>query len=36
MAKVMEGKGAEVIGQFKYRGPEPNSEFTSFVSSLAG
>jgi len=35
MAKAMEGKGAEVIGQFKYRGSEPNSEFNSFVTSLA-
>ena len=34
MAKVLEGKGAEVVGQFKYRGPEPNSSFASFVSSL--
>ena len=35
MAKVLEGKGAEVVGQFKYRGPETNSSFTSFASSLA-
>jgi len=35
MAKALEGKGAEVIGQFKYRGPTPNSEFASFTSSLA-
>ena len=34
MAKAMERKGAKVVGQFKYRGPEPNSEFASFVTSL--
>ena len=34
MAQAVEGKGAEVVGQFKYRGPEPNSEFGSFASSL--
>jgi flavodoxin len=34
MAEALEGKGAKVVGQFKYRGPEPNSEFTSFAKSL--
>ena len=34
MANALEGKGANVIGQFKYRGPEPNSSFASFASSL--
>lgn len=34
MAKALERKGAQVVGQFKYRGPEPNSEFLAFVSSL--
>ena len=34
MAQALEGKGAKVVGQFKYRGPEPNSEFVSFVKSL--
>ncbi len=34
MAKALEGKGAEVVGQFKYRGPEPNNKFVSFASSL--
>ena len=34
MAKALEGKGAKVVGQFKYRGPEPNSEFASFAKSL--
>jgi flavodoxin len=34
MAKALEGKGAKVVGQFKYRGPEPDSEFVSFATSL--
>ena len=34
MTKALEGKGAKVVGQFRYRGPEPNSEFASFVTSL--
>jgi flavodoxin len=34
MSKALEGKGAKVVGQFKYRGPEPNSEFASFAASL--
>jgi flavodoxin len=34
MAKALEGKGATVVGQFKYRGPEPNKQFASFVKSL--
>lgn len=34
MAKALEGKGAKVEGQFKYRGPEPDSSFASFASSL--
>jgi flavodoxin len=34
MARALEGKGAKVVGQFKYRGPEPNSEFVSFAKSL--
>lgn len=34
MANALEGKGADVIGQFKYRGPEPNHSFAAFVSSL--
>ena len=34
MRKALEGKGAKVVGQFKYRGPEPNKAFASFVSSL--
>jgi len=35
MAKAVEGKGAEVVGQFKFRGPEPNREFASFASSFS-
>jgi flavodoxin len=34
MAQAMEGKGAKVVGQFKYRGPEPKNKFASFASSL--
>jgi len=34
MAKALEEKGANVVGQFKYRGSEPNSEFVSFAASL--
>ena len=35
MAKALEAKGANVVGQFKYRGPEPNREFALFAKSLA-
>lgn len=35
MAKPLEGKGADVVGQFKYRGPEPNRQFATFAASLA-
>jgi hypothetical protein len=34
MSKALEGKGAQVVGEFKYRGPEPNSQFASFTASL--
>ena len=34
MAKALEAKGANVVGQFKYRGPEPNSKFAVFAKSL--
>lgn len=34
MAQALEEKGATVVGQFKYRGPEPNSKFASFARSL--
>lgn len=34
MTKALESKGAQVVGQFKYRGPEPSDSFASFASSL--
>ena len=34
MARALEGKGAKVVSEFKYRGPEPNSKFASFARSL--
>lgn len=34
MGAALEGKGAEVVGRFKYRGPDPNSQFLSFASAL--
>lgn len=34
MAQGLEQKGAQVVAQFKYRGPDPNSEFASFAASL--
>lgn len=34
MARALESKGANVVGKFKYRGPEPDSKFTSFAASL--
>ena len=34
MAQRLEHKGAQVVGQFKYRGPMPDNEFTSFAASL--
>ena len=34
MRTALEAKGANVVGQFKYRGPEPNSDFVSFAESL--
>ncbi len=36
MANALEGKGARVVGQFKYRGPDPDNQFVSFASSLTG
>jgi flavodoxin len=35
MANALEGKGAQVVGQFKYRGPDPDSKFASFTGSLS-
>ena len=34
MAKAVESQGADVLGQFKYRGPEPDGAFTSFAKTL--
>ena len=34
MENALEGQGANVVGQFKYRGPDPDSKFTSFAASL--
>ena len=34
MAQGLKQKGAQVVAQFKYRGPVPGNEFTSFAVSL--
>jgi flavodoxin len=34
MTEALESKGAHVVGQFKYRGPEPSGAFASFAMSL--
>ena len=34
MAGPLQEKGAKVIGQFKFRGPKPGTEFASFVRTL--
>ena len=34
MADPIEAKGAVVVGQFKYRGPEPNAKFKKFAAAL--
>ncbi|MBZ0315719.1 MAG: flavodoxin domain-containing protein [Anaerolineae bacterium] len=34
MAKALEAKGASVVGQFKYRGSEPDAAFAAFADSL--
>jgi flavodoxin len=34
MSEALENKGAQVVGQFKYRGPEPSGAFATFASSL--
>ncbi len=34
MAEGLEGSGARVVGMFKFRGPEPDEAFASFVRSL--
>ncbi|MAE64794.1 MAG: hypothetical protein CMJ18_11050 [Phycisphaeraceae bacterium] len=35
MAAALEARGAEVLGQFKYRGPEPTEQFRSFAAAMA-
>ena len=35
MAKLLKKKGADVVGQFKYRGPEPTEDFSAFVQKMA-
>ena len=35
MATALEGKGAKVVREFKYRGPEPSNKFASFAASLS-
>ncbi len=34
MAAGLENKGAKVVGQFKFRGPNPGNEFARFATSL--
>lgn len=34
MTKALVGKGAQVVQQFKYRGPEINKQFAEFSTSL--
>lgn len=34
MARALEEKGATVVGQFRYRGPEPSNDFALFARSL--
>ena len=34
MAEALEKNGAQVDGMFKFRGPEPNSNFALFAASL--
>ena len=34
MANDLQSKGANVIGQFKYRGADPGSEFASFAATV--
>ena len=35
MAEAVERKGATVVGQFKFRGSEPDGEFNAFVRALS-
>ena len=34
MATALEEKGADVVGQFKYRGAEPDNAFATYAASL--
>lgn len=34
MSDALEGKEAQVVGRFKYRGPEPDGSFAAFAASL--
>ena len=34
MERALQDKGADVIGQFKFRGPEPNRKFEKFAAAL--
>lgn len=34
MARALEGKGATIIGDFSFRGPEPDGNFTAFAATL--
>ena len=34
MTQGLEQKGAQVVAQFKYRGPMPGNEFAAFAASL--
>ena len=34
MARALGARGAEVVGQFQYRGSAPNDKFNSFAKSL--
>lgn len=34
LARPLEGKGAQVVGQFKFRGPKPDGKFAGFATAL--
>ncbi|MDX1435187.1 MAG: flavodoxin domain-containing protein [Anaerolineales bacterium] len=34
MGEPLEAKGAEIVGRFKFRGPDPDGEFAGFAASL--
>lgn len=34
MAQALEANGAQVVGKFKYRGPEPDRKFETFAAGL--